>query len=176
MNVILHNILENKVFTREKIVELDLSHRGLKSLPDLSMYPYLKILNISYNQLTSLDGLPDTIEELNCSSNYITTLPFIPKIRKLDCFLNSIQFLPNEFPETLEWFNGMNNFLEILPINMPPNLHYFNCGNNLITFLPTFKEGLEYIDYSYNFLEKEPILPLSVKTIYSKNAMQLKKT
>jgi len=51
------------------ITELDLSNKGLTKLPDLSIYSNLKILNCSYNQITSLDNLPLTLTELYCSNN-----------------------------------------------------------------------------------------------------------
>ena len=51
------------------ITELNLSNKGLTKLPDLSIYTNLKKLYCSYNKITSLDNLPPTIIELNCSGN-----------------------------------------------------------------------------------------------------------
>jgi Leucine-rich repeat (LRR) protein len=49
------------------VTELDLSNEGLTCLPeDILLYTNLRILNCNNNQLTSLDKLPNTLEELDC--------------------------------------------------------------------------------------------------------------
>ena len=52
------------------ITELDISCRGLTQLPDdIHKYTNLVKLNCSHNELTILDNLPLTLQELYCSDN-----------------------------------------------------------------------------------------------------------
>jgi len=180
MFAILNNImehLEDGILNEEtRVTELDLSNRYLKELPDLSKYINLKKLNISYNQLTSIDGIPNSVEELDCSSNYIVKLPehLPPKLRILNCFLNQLVVLPISFPITLNWLNCSSNSIENKVGSLPKDLKYFNCSNNYITSFSELPNGLIYFDYSYNYLLEPPLLPLSLETVYvySKKSLQ----
>ncbi len=49
----------------------------IEKLPKLSHLTNLKILDCSYNKLTSLPVLPEQLEELKCSYNKLVTLPSI---------------------------------------------------------------------------------------------------
>ena len=66
------------------ITELDLSHKRLTQLPDLSKYTNLKKLNCSSNLITSLDNLPPSITELLCYNNPLKYdfIPTLENIRK----------------------------------------------------------------------------------------------
>ncbi len=62
----------------------------------------LKILNLSYNNLTSLPELPDSLEELFCDNNQLTSLPKLPKsLKKIICTYNQLTSLP-ELPDSLK--------------------------------------------------------------------------
>lgn len=154
-----------------KVVELDLSNRGLTVLPDLTIYPNLKRLNCSFNQLTSLYGIPDWLEEIDCSSNRLYELKLPSRLRKFNCFLNSISVLPSELPVGLVYLNCMSNLLEKIVDILPSGLIYLNCADNRLKLLPSLPDSLEYLDYSFNFLDCKPILPSSIKIIYSKNGL-----
>lgn len=181
MFAILNNImehLEDGILNEEtRVTELDLSNRNLKKLPDLSKYTNLKKLNISYNQLTSIDGIPNSVEELDCSSNYIFKLPehLPPKLRILNCFLNQLVVLPISFPVTLNWLNCCNNSIKDIVGFLPKDLKYFNCSNNYITSFSDLPDGLVYLDYSYNCLQEPPLLPVSLETIYDKKSLHMER-
>ena len=51
------------------ITELDLSGKGLTTLPDLSKYINLKKLTCACNNIITLDSLPPSITDLNCYNN-----------------------------------------------------------------------------------------------------------
>jgi Leucine-rich repeat (LRR) protein len=180
MFAILNNIiehLEDGILNEEtRVTELDLSNRNLKKLPDLSKYINLKKLNISYNQLTSIDDIPNSIEELDCCSNYIVKLPeHLPsKLRILNCFLNELVVLPISFPITLNWLNCSSNSIENIVGSLPKDLKYFNCSDNYITSFSELRNGLIYFDYSYNYLLEPPILPLDLETVYVYSKKSLK--
>jgi Leucine-rich repeat (LRR) protein len=179
MFVILNNIINNidkGILNHEtRVLELDLSNCDLKHLPDLSNYINLKKLNISFNKLTCIDGIPNSLEELDCSSNYIYDLPknLPPNLRKLNCFSNIISSLQLVLPDSLEWFNCSSNSIEIFNCKLPRKLVYLNCSDNNLVLLPELNTDLEYLDYSYNFLIKQPILPTSILTVYSKHSTYL---
>ena len=160
-----------------KVVELDLSNQGLTILPDLTIYPNLKRLNCSFNELTSLHGLPDCLEEIDCSSNYLSRLPeVLPSgLRKLNCFLNKISELPPKLPDGLVYLNCMSNYLVNLTKEFPKGLLYLNCADNLLEIIPLLPDGLEYLDYGYNHLLVSPNIPTSVKIIHNKNGLAVEK-
>ena len=95
------------------ITKLDISELELTQLPDdIGNYTNLVKLNVSKNQLTSLDNLPPTLTYLNCNSNSnkISNLDYLPLILEyLDCSYNKITSL-----------EGLNL----------PNLQYFYCFYN----------------------------------------------
>ena len=53
------------------ISTLNISNKGIKSLPDLTIFKNLKTLNCYNNQLTSLPTLPQNLQYLYCSNNSI---------------------------------------------------------------------------------------------------------
>ena len=64
---------------RNAVTELDVSGLGLTSLENLSVFPNLKALNCSGNQLKTLDvsGNP-LLESLSCGNNLLTELSGYP--------------------------------------------------------------------------------------------------
>ena len=85
-----------------------------------------------------LDELPDWISEcvnlrvLDCSHNYITSLPELPKsLLRLYCSYNEIRFLPEVLPENLTYLDCSHNILTILPI-LPSTLEQFVYHDNNI--------------------------------------------
>src|SRR3972149_8364324 len=85
------------------VEELNLSYQNLTQLPDLSLYKKLKQLNCNYNQLTSLQGCPNSVVELYCWNNQLTSLQGCSNsVVELDCSYNrltSLQGCPNSVVE-----------------------------------------------------------------------------
>ena len=81
--------------------EIDVSGKGLTYLPDLSRFKQLTHLFCSYNELTELPPLNDTLKQLDCFHNQLTWLPPLNnKLQFLDCSDNNIK--------------NINNIIEIL--------------------------------------------------------------
>jgi Leucine-rich repeat (LRR) protein len=55
----------------EDILKLNISSKGIKSLPDLTRFKNLDELHCSNKQLTSLPTLPQNLKELYCYNNPI---------------------------------------------------------------------------------------------------------
>jgi Leucine-rich repeat (LRR) protein len=95
----------------EDILKLNISSKGIKSLPDLTRFKNLEELDCSNNQLTSLPTLPQNLKILYCSGNQLSSLPMLS--------------------ETLERLFCSNNQLTSLP-TLPQNLKELYCYNNPI--------------------------------------------
>ena len=163
---------------------LNISYKGIKSLPDLTRFKNLKELYCYDNELTSLPTLPQNIEYLYCDNNKLTSLPNLPqKLEELDCYNNKLTSLPT-LPENLESLYCSHNELTSLP-TLPQNLKILYCYNNKLTCLPTLPENLESLYCYDNELTSLPNLPqkleklhcnsLNLYFLYSNTLFQTKK-
>jgi hypothetical protein len=170
-NVLIDIIYEKNPY--KYIYQLDLSEQNLNELPDLSKYTNLKYLNCSYNNITLLNNLPDSLEVLICCSNSILCLPdqLPPNLIHLNCFLNAIHKLPENLPPTLKYLNCACNLLLNLPKRLPPNLIHLNCFGNYITHLSSLPNTLMYLDCYKNDLITLPYLPDTLVTLYAFNTI-----
>jgi E3 ubiquitin-protein ligase SspH2 len=127
---------------------IDVSHKELKYLPDLTRFKKLKVLVCYNNYLTKLPKLNDSLEGLYCQRNQITELPDLNNnLYELHCSNNQIIELPS-LNENLEVLYCNNNKLTKLPI-LNKNLGELCCSNNQITELPCLTENLKEL-YFYN--------------------------
>ena len=134
---------------------LDLSNLGLKSLPprlpayvnslhlannQLEELPPAVLaqqniieLNISSNQLTQMDEIPNSIIFLDISNNNLTNLPTLPEeLRILYMENNQLTEIPS-LPETLESINFSYNRVSNFPDFMSNNIQDVNAYDNNIT-------------------------------------------
>ena len=137
------------------IVSLDISFKGITSLPDLTRFKNLQELYCHNNKLTSLPTLPENLKTLLCSHNKLTLLPSLPQnLKTLYCSDNQLIFLPT-LPQNLKLLYCSANELTYLP-TLPQNLETLYCSANKLTLLPTLPQNLETI-YCYN--NKLTLLP-----------------
>jgi len=145
-----YNAFENELLdvNNEEVVNcetLSLYNLNIKDLTGIEYFLNLEYLDCSYNRLTSLSNLPDTLKELYCYNNSLTTLPNLPKtLEYLDCSYNRLTSLSN----------------------LPSTLKKLYCYNNQLTTLPTLPDTLEYLDCHYNNLTALPNLPDTLKGLY----------
>ena len=86
----------------EDILRLDISCKGIKSLPNLTRFKNLEELYCYNNKLTSLPTLPQNLEILYCDNNELTSLPTLPQnLELLHCFCNQLTSLPTP-PQNLK--------------------------------------------------------------------------
>ncbi|XP_047515769.1 protein phosphatase PHLPP-like protein isoform X1 [Pieris napi] len=158
------------------LIELDLSHNKLTSLPQwLSGCSDLTKLYASNNQLTSLPehlfcSELSSLSHLHLAHNKISTIPSMPRLRsplkELLLHNNSIQALPENFfsvCDRLCVLNLANNRLSRLPRVRGVSSHILerlyltaNCLNDeSIDVIATFR-GLKILHMAYNCLTSLP--------------------
>ena len=103
--------------------------QGLTSLVGIDFPPNITVLNCEYNQLTTLEGVPNSLRELYCNNNQLTTLEGVPNsLRKIYCGDNQLT--------TLE--------------GAPLSVLYIHCVYNQLTSLAGLPNTCQYIDYNNN--------------------------
>ncbi len=83
-------------------------------------------VDCSYENLTEITHIPDTVITLNCTGNYLTSLPELNNITYLKCSNNKLTKLPEL-----------------------PNLTSLDCSYNKLTALPEMPK-LESLDCTKN--------------------------
>ena len=148
----------------EDISTLDISSKGIKSLPNLTRFKNLEKLNCSNNHLKSLPALPENLKTLFCDNNKLTLLNTLPQnLEDLFCDNNKLTCLPS-LPKNLKELYCSNNQLSLLP-NLPENLKILCCYNNELTLLPTLPQNLEDLYCFHNQLHVLPNLPQNIEEL-----------
>ena len=134
----------------------------------------LKELDCDSNQLTSLPKLPDSLEELYCRSNKLTLLSNLPNsLKVLYCNHNQLISLP-ELPNSLKILHcNVNQLTSFANAQLPNSLKELDCSNNKLTsFSGTqLPNSLEELYCSNNKLTSfaNTQLPNSLRSLYCCN-------
>jgi Leucine-rich repeat (LRR) protein len=80
-----------------KIEHLFLNSNNISTIfdNDIKQFKYLKVLDIGYNNLTNINHLPNSLNELVCRNNYLINICELNNLIKLDCSFNKIDYLNN---------------------------------------------------------------------------------
>lgn len=153
--------------------KLDLSHRGLTSLPDISHLTSLRELHIEDNELQTLPVLPAGLRLLNACNNQLQSLPdisYLTSLQTLHIAYNKLQALPDiSHMDSLRVLWACYNELQTLP-DIPPSLTDLYVSHNKLQSLPDFSRmadqrpacdldgsgGLRVLNVSYNNLQALP--------------------
>src|ERR1019366_2885870 len=128
---------------------ITVSSRSIANLFGIQYFTSLTYLNCSYNSLTNLPALPNTLIYLDCGTNSITNLPALPNtLTNLLCNWNALTSLP-ALPNTLTYLDCYVNSITNLPA-LPNTLTELNCSNNTLTSLPTLPNALNYLSCHHN--------------------------
>ena len=146
----------------EDILTLDITSKGIKSLPDLTRFKNLEKLDCSNNQLSLLPTLSKKLKTLICDNNQLTCLPTLPQnLEYLFCVDNQLTCLPT-LPQNLKELYCNDNQLTSLP-TLPKNLKILSCYNNQLTCLPTLPQNLQELYCINNQLHVLPNLPQNLE-------------
>lgn len=118
----------------------------------------LRELYVQNNRLTALEGLPESLENLNCAGNRLAALPELPQLRELACANNALTILP-QLPATLRSLACDSNQLAALPA-LPERFSMLSCSHNRLAELPALPEMLEQLKAGHNRLTFEDLSPV----------------
>lgn len=178
---------------------LDLGYQRLRKLiPDY--YPefsYLKKIYIDHNNLSYLPDakLLPNLEQLTCSSNCLSEIPFYPKITFLNISNNSITNCQHYDKTSIEYFDCSHNIgfkmnfllpkckhlyinnteLKYLNLELFPVLEFLDCGDNKLTEI-TSSNSLVEINIQYNRIRNVPDFPNLVRLMVDYNEVEILNT
>jgi len=136
-------------FKNIKVIIGNVRISEIHDLRELSIEEVNGYFSCSYNNLTSLDGVPKKVDEFYCSNNKLTNLKGSPSI------VNGGFYCSNNKLTSLE--------------GAPNNVNEFDCSYNYLTSLedaPKIVNGNFFITYNYkDFTEKEVREVIDVKGI-----------
>ena len=145
----------------DNTTQIDISHKKVYHLPDITRFTLLEILYCDNNYLISLPKLPPNLRLLSCRSNKLQSLPQLPQtLEYLFCSYNPLTSLPPLPPNLLNLYCDKTG-LPSLPL-LPSNLLHLYCIGNKLTYLPTLPPNLQKLYCSHNKLTSIPILPESL--------------
>ena len=129
---------------------INISERKLFVMPDLSRFTNLRILYCYGTNISNIDYLSPTLEQLWCNNNRIRFIPPLPtNLRILNCEYNQLSYLP-KLNHNLQILYCSNNNIKVLP-ELNENLSELYCANNQLTQLPDLK-NLSQLYCGYNNL------------------------
>jgi len=136
---------------------------GIRDLAGVEYFSDLISLNCSSNYLTSINFLPSNLHDLNCFGNSISSISSIPdSLISFNCGFNQLTNLPNLL-SVLQKFNCSANDIASIP-SLPNSLKLLDCSSNfLISNLPQLPSSLLYLDCSAIFINNLPQLPNSLE-------------
>jgi len=104
---------------------------SIRNLP-----PGIKLLGCAGQLLTELEDLPDSLEELVLTNNYIETMDMGPlaRLKKLHIAFNELKEL-KEFPAMIDTVICDNNKLTLIDLDGVNELRVLHCSNNPILVL-----------------------------------------
>lgn len=153
----------------DNIEELDICNRHIKGVLDLKRFEYLKKLDCSYNDITDIINMPETLEILKCNNNKIKSLTNRIETDGIwwFCYYNKI-FPSSYLPDSIIEINCCFNDIENIDFTKLISLRRLNISHNKIKsikYLPKFLVELNCID---NFIEVFEV-PNSLKIAYCDN-------
>jgi uncharacterized repeat protein (TIGR01451 family) len=143
---------------------LDVIASNISNLFGVRYFDNITFLNCSYNQLSSLAALPNSLTGLDCSMNALSSLPTLPNsLTNLNCEGNQLNTLPPLPPLLAELYCRYNQ-LNSLP-SLPNSLTNLWCMFNQLSSLPSLPNSLTELICNNNQLSSLPPLPIALITL-----------
>jgi len=166
----------------EKVTDIIYSGKGLETVGTLVYFRHVKKLDLSDNNLSSIDIGPfsATIEELDLSHNNLTEISFSGTkiLRTIDISNNKISSCTGlsgiDLSKTLEKINASNNCLKSFGCAYAGNLKNVNLSNNeLSTCNLEYCGAIVDLNVSHNHLTEETTSFVRPYTLTSLMAVDL---
>ncbi len=164
---IIKNILKHP---RLYYTTFEIANSKLSGDVDFSFLKQLTEINtliiLHNDHITSISGLPDSIQKLDCTHNdkitYLNELPSNLKI--LICHHSIIENI-NNLPSSLKILDCRINPLIKSLDNLPNGLVFLNCSDCMISRLDNLPESLEVLNCSRNLITDLSNLPAGLKIL-----------
>ncbi|MDB5257779.1 MAG: hypothetical protein JWM14_2474 [Chitinophagaceae bacterium] len=158
-----HNQLTQFPNLPPALQELIVDYNQLTVLP--SAYPAgLTSFSLTYNQFTTIAGLPDGLTYVDCSHNPISSLSLPSTLQTLICNNSGLTSLP-ALPSNMYALKVDTNQLNSLPA-LPAGLHMLSANHNQLLSLPAVPASLRGLNVGYNQLSTLPVLPEKLNRLY----------
>ena len=117
-------------------------------------------------ELTTLEGLQHGVKQVHCGHNQLTTLEGLPQgVVEVHCYDNQLTTLEG-LPQGVKMIICYNNQLTTLE-GLPQGVEHVNCTNNQLTNLIGLPQSVKTVVCNRNQLTTLEGLPQGVKTVYS---------
>lgn len=172
---------------------LDMGYLRLKQIPHRPEFAYLTKLYVDHSNLTELPGPKylSCLEELTCSNNLLSSLPYYPKLTFLNISDNKIISLNHYHNSSLTYLDCSNNPGFKLDISLPkcenlyindnelayinldliPQVKILDCENNSLTNIVGGAQLLE-INLNHNHLKKLPMWNNLIRLMANHNQIE----
>ncbi|MCW3124574.1 MAG: hypothetical protein JWO03_232, partial [Bacteroidetes bacterium] len=152
---IVGNQLDTTCAAVNSITSLDVSRSS--DITGIEYFHQVQTIQATGGLLTFLPPLPESLINLYCQDNQITSIASLPpNLQVLNCFLNQLSTIP-ALPNSLISLDCEDNLLTSLP-SLPNNLYYLSCSNNQLSSLPSLPQSLQELDCDHNQLLSLPPL------------------
>jgi Leucine-rich repeat (LRR) protein len=147
---------------------ISVASKSIANLSGIQYFTSLQQLDCSSNSLTTLPTLPNSLTHLYCETNSITTLPALPNsLTLLNCGANSLTMLPVLTNSLVNLYCSINS-LTTLPA-LPHSLKTLSCDHNQLTSIPVLPDSLQDLECNNNALTNLPALPNSLTNLICLN-------
>lgn len=141
---------------------LNVSGCNISDLTGLRYFTYLRNLNCSSNNLSSLPTLSNVLTSLFCNNNQLTALPTLPST------IQTLYAGSNKFNGQLSIAGKPN--LTTLDVSNNTMITILNCSGNALTSLSYYGcTALKNLNCSSNNLSSLPTLPIGLTNLYCNN-------
>ena len=150
----------------ENVTRINLSNKGLTSIPSLARFTKLKTVELNGNKLTKLPEMPNGVCTIDCVDNNLETLEGLPdSVQNLFASSNNIKII-HKLPTNLRRLHISKNGLQSIAA-LPPLLSILLCDDNNLTKLPQFPNTL-YMLWCFNNrrLKALPEIPGSLRVLF----------
>jgi Leucine-rich repeat (LRR) protein len=114
---------------------------------DLEQFPNLTVIDLSFNNIITINYLPQSLDQLSVNDNQLKSIPYLKNLTLLEASNNKLV--------SLEKYENLKSLLvdsnELTEIKTYPKIEYITCRNNNITKIFTQPE-LIHLNCSNNHL------------------------